>query len=173
MGLFSVHKSIFRLAKLFVLTAVLTMFALTLPAAAQRTDGAEGRDPDPIMFWDFEKTKNKTSIEDISGPADILEGNCKEAKGIKGTGLRLDGFTACLRRKAEDKKMPSDELTIEAWVALGNYPWNWCPIITTESNEAPLESSGYHAVVDRRLCPSIVGFTLLVSTGRIKTWLCI
>jgi len=135
MGLFSVHKSIFRLAKLSVLTAVLTLFALTLPAAAQRTDGAEGRDSDPIMFWDFEKANIKTSIEDISGPADILEGNCKEAKGIKGTGLRLDGFTACVRRKAEDKKIPSDELTIEAWVALGNYPWNWCPIFTTESNE--------------------------------------
>jgi hypothetical protein len=135
MGLFSVHKSIFRLAKLFVLTAVLTMFALTLPAAVKRTDGAEGRNPDPIMFWDFEKNFIKTSMEGISGSADILEGNGKEAKGIKGTGLRLDGFTACLRRKAEYKKMPSDELTIEAWVALGNYPWNWCPIITTESNE--------------------------------------
>lgn len=114
MGLFSVHISIFRLAKLFVLTAVLTLPALTLPAAAQRTDGAEGRALDPIMFWDFEKNNNKTFMEGISGSADILEGNCKEAKGIKGTGLRLDGFTACLRRKAEDKKIPSDELTIEA-----------------------------------------------------------
>jgi hypothetical protein len=87
------------------------------------------------MFWDFEKNINKTSMEGISGSADLVEGNWKEAKGIKGTGLRLDGFTACLKRKAEDKKIPSDELTIEAWVALGNYPWNWCPIITTESNK--------------------------------------
>jgi hypothetical protein len=135
MGSLSVHTSMLRLAKLAVLSSILILFTFTLPASAQRTDGAEDRDPDLIMFWDFESTGQKTSVGDIDGAADILEGNWKEAKGVKGIGLRLDGFTTCLRRKAEDKKIPSDEFTVEAWVALGNYPWNWCPILTTESDE--------------------------------------
>lgn len=122
-------------AGLFVLTAVLAMSMPATPAAA----GGPGRGGEsalrPIMFWDFEKGDSRTSIEAISGTADILEGRCKQAPGIKGMGMRLDGFTACLRRKAEDIKTPSDEFTIEAWVALGNYPWNWCPILTTESDE--------------------------------------
>ena len=87
------------------------------------------------MFWDFERTSDKVPDEGLEGPGDVLEGNWKEARGIKGMGLRLDGFTTCLRRKAGDKKIPSDEFTVEAWVALGNYPWNWCPILTTESDE--------------------------------------
>ena len=54
---------------------------------------------------------------------------------IHAHGLRLDGFTTCLRRPVENTVNPSDEFTVEGWVALGNYPWNWCPILTTESDE--------------------------------------
>jgi hypothetical protein len=124
-----------KFVKLSLLASVLTVFAFALPAVAQRSDGAGVRDLDPIMFWDFERVCGEGSIGGPDESADVLEGNWKEAKGIKGMGLRLDGFTACLRRKAEDKKIPSGEFTVEAWVALGNYPWNWCPILTTESDE--------------------------------------
>ena len=49
--------------------------------------------------------------------------------------MRLDGFTTCVRKKTNDITWPEKEFSVEAWVALGNYPWNWCPIITTESDE--------------------------------------
>ncbi|MHC4946125.1 MAG: LamG-like jellyroll fold domain-containing protein [Planctomycetota bacterium] len=87
------------------------------------------------MHWNFEKTDSTTSVEVITGTSDTLEGNVMIAEGIQGRGLRLDGFTTCLRRKAENTPIPGDEFTIECRVALGSYPWNWCPILTTESDE--------------------------------------
>lgn len=88
---------------------------------------------DPIMYWDFETNENRTTIEVISGSADTLEGNFEEAAGISGKGIRLDGFTTRIIKSSKSVTAPGDEFTVEAWIALGNYPWNWCPVITTES----------------------------------------
>lgn len=73
--------------------------------------------------------------EVIRGQWDLLEGNYEIAAGIKGQGLRLDGFTTCLRAIGTSPLDIKDEITIEAWVALGEYPLNWCPIITTETQD--------------------------------------
>lgn len=89
----------------------------------------------PVMKWDFETIKNKESIESSTNIADTIEGNFEEATGVNGKGLRLDGFTTRIIRKGKDIVKPSMEFTIEAWVSLGEYPLNWCPVITTESNE--------------------------------------
>ncbi len=90
---------------------------------------------EPIMHWDFEKNEKDTTIEVVGGQADVLEGQFMVAEGIKGNGIRFDGFTTCVRRIPENIQHPTDQFTVEAWVALGNYPWNWCPILTTESDE--------------------------------------
>ncbi|MCP4453398.1 MAG: LamG domain-containing protein, partial [Planctomycetes bacterium] len=97
----------------------------------------------PIMHWDFEKNGDKTTVERISGIADTLEGNFEEAEGVKGTGIRLDGFTTCIRKSPDHVTTPGVAYTVEAWVALGNYPWNWCPILTTESEGV----SGYRLML--------------------------
>lgn len=89
----------------------------------------------PEISWDFSEINDRKTIEQQSGIADTIEGNYQLAPGIKGTGLRLDGFTVCMKHHDNNLKNPSDEFTIEAWAALGNYPWNWCPILTTENNE--------------------------------------
>ena len=97
----------------------------------------------PIMQWDFENIKDRNSIEISTNIGDTIEGNFEEAAGISGKGLRLDGFTTRVIRKGNDLKKVDNEFTIEAWVALGEYPWNWCPLITTESNEV----KGYRLMV--------------------------
>lgn len=97
----------------------------------------------PIMQWDFENIRDRNSMEISTNIADTIEGNFEEAAGISGKGLRLDGFTTKVIRKGNDLKKVDNEFTIEAWVALGEYPWNWCPVITTESNEV----KGYRLMV--------------------------
>jgi len=89
---------------------------------------------EPILLWDFNENSNRTTLEQQSGIADTLEGNFNSAPGISGQGLRFDGFTACLKHVDRNLPRPGNEITVEAWVSLGNYPWNWCPVFTTESN---------------------------------------
>ena len=101
------------------------------------------QEADPIMYWDFSSTEQRITVEQISGIADTLEGNFGVATGINGKGLRLDGFTACLIHADKGKPVPVDAFTIEAWVSLGNYPWNWCPVLTTESNG----TNGYRLMI--------------------------
>ncbi len=93
----------------------------------------------PRFYWDFETIENGKVLEVINKKWDVLEGNYGLAPGIKGQGLRLDGFTALLR--SGETKIPelNKELTVELWLALGEYPWNWCPAITTEEGSV----SGY------------------------------
>ena len=97
----------------------------------------------PVMRWDFETIKNGEAIESATSIADTIEGNFEEATGVNGKGLRLDGFTTRVIRKGKDTITPGTEFTIEAWVSLGEYPLNWCPVITTESDEA----KGYRLLI--------------------------
>jgi len=96
-----------------------------------------------IMQWDFETITDRTCTEPSTGVADTIEGNFETAPGVVGKGLRLDGFTTRVLRNAGVVKTPDQEFTIEAWVSLGEYPWNWCPVITTESNEV----KGYRLMI--------------------------
>ena len=113
---------------------------------------------DPVMKWDFETIKNAESIELSTNIADTIEGNFEEATGIAGKGLRLDGFTTRVIRKQKDIIIPGSEFTIEAWVSLGEYPLNWCPVITTESDEV----KGYRLLIGPY---GQVSFELLANSG--------
>lgn len=89
----------------------------------------------PEMIWDFETIKDDKVVEKSTQIADTIEGNYKVVKGIDGNGLRLDGFTTRFIRQEKDVQKPGSELTIQAWVALGEYPLNWCPVIATNSRD--------------------------------------
>jgi hypothetical protein len=97
----------------------------------------------PVMGWDFENVKNRSAVETSSNIADTIEGNFEWVEGVTGKGLRLDGFTTRVIRKGKEIMKPGAAFTIEAWVSLGEYPLNWCPVITTESNEV----KGYRLMI--------------------------
>jgi hypothetical protein len=97
----------------------------------------------PVLTWDFETIRNRLTIEESTNIADTIEGHFEGADGVIGKGLRLDGFTTRVVRLGKDVKTPGAEFTIEAWVSLGEYPLNWCPVITTESDEV----KGYRLLI--------------------------
>lgn len=115
------------LKHIFALFAVFSLNLLFVPVAILAQE--------PVMSWDFETIRERVAVEESTGITDTIEGNYEEAEGIKGKGLRLDGFTTRVVRKGKDIRKPDSEFTIEAWVSLGGYPLNWCPVITTESDE--------------------------------------
>jgi len=114
---------------------------------------------EPKLHWNFEKIeelKTKQTLKEnfnpevspsiayvVSGKTlevtnkkwNSLEGNFAIAAGISGQGLRLDGYTTCLRATETLPLNINNELTVEAWVALGEYPLNWCPVLTTETTQ--------------------------------------
>lgn len=116
-----------------------TFFALLIILVVQNFCIAQT----PVATWNFETVKNRVAIEESTNVTDTIEGNFELPEGVIGKGLRLDGFTTRVVRNGKDIIKPVDALTIEAWIALGEYPLNWCPVITTESDEV----KGYRLLV--------------------------
>ena len=117
-----------------------SFFALLLTAfASQHVCIAQT----PVMTWDFETIRDRGAFEVSTSIVDTIEGNFERVEGVSGKGLRLDGFTTRVIRKGKDIRKPGNAFTIGAWVSLGEYPLNWCPVITTESNEV----KGYRLLI--------------------------
>ncbi len=86
-------------------------------------------DTDPVTWWDFEKSGPAITLDRIGHLTDTIEGQYRQVAGVKGAALKLDGYTTCIIRQAENMPPLTHKLTVSAWIALGAYPWNWCPIV--------------------------------------------
>lgn len=74
-----------------------------------------------------------------------LEGNALFPAGVLGQALRLDGYTTSLTLPAAEVPTPSpDGFTIESWLALDTYPWNWAPI----ADQQKFHGAGFFFGVD-------------------------
>ena len=87
------------------------------------------QDRKPVYQWTFDSGTGQKTVESVSGTSDTIEGRYKDVAGISGRAIRLDGFTCVIRHPANRLLVGADALTVEAWVALGAYPWTWCPIV--------------------------------------------
>jgi len=74
--------------------------------------------------------------DSVSGRADPIAGNFRLVRGISGTGLKLDGYTTAVVRAAADAPPLNGAFSLEAWIALAAYPWNFCPIAARRSGDA-------------------------------------
>jgi hypothetical protein len=114
---------------------------LLLAAAA-----AFAQNSDLVAKWSFEVTNGSATKDSVSGLDDAIGGFFKLVPGVQGKGLRFDGYTTSVVRKANNDAVLSagtstalgatarvPELkrafTLDAWVALDTYPWNLVPII--------------------------------------------
>ncbi len=130
---------------------------------------------DAKVHWTFETLNESRTQEVISRAWDTVEGYVESAPGVRGLGLRLDGFTTCLRTSGQGRVVTGDEITVEAWIALGEYPWNWCPILTSESEEV----KGYRLMIgplgQASLECAVGGQWLAVTSARdaipLRTWM--
>jgi len=84
---------------------------------------------DVIAWWKFDKSINDKVIESITDRKDEIIGNHWLVDGVKGQALKLDGLTAYVVRTENKTTALPEEFTIQAWIALGAYPLNWCPVL--------------------------------------------
>lgn len=93
--------------------------------------GAEG----PVAWWSFDSVTENAATDRATDRRDSVEGNHRPIGAVVGKALLFDGFTTVIDRPAADAPHLTGDFSIEAWVAQGAYPWNWCPIITQQRDE--------------------------------------
>ena len=122
-----------------LITTTLSLVLLVSPAAGAAADELSA-------WWSFDQVKDRQTL-DLSGKvADTIGGNFKSVPGVVGSALKLDGFTTEIVRPAATAPQPGGAFTLEAWLALGAYPWNWCPIV----NQSRAQEAGYSFAVGPR-----------------------
>ena len=93
---------------------------------------AAAQDQGLVARWSFEEAAKPITRDTASGVEDKVEGFYKYVPGVAGTGLRFDGYTTHIIRTAEKAPQIADAFSVEAWVALNTFPWNWAPIVDHE-----------------------------------------
>jgi len=82
-----------------------------------------------ISHWSFDSDQPGYVHDNARNINDSLYGNFEYVKGIKGKGLKLDGFRTFAKRNSPIFKKIPDSFTIESWIAPASYPWSWCPVM--------------------------------------------
>ena len=78
-----------------------------------------------VASWRFDGS----ALDTVTGREDDLSGHFEYVDGLDGQALKFDGFTTRLTRLASNAPAIGEAFTIEAWIALAAYPWNWCTLV--------------------------------------------
>ncbi len=98
----------------------------------------------PARYWRFDEAQGDTTVEGVTGHRSAIAGHKSLWKaGVSGTALQFDGYTSEVRLPAAQAPRITNTLTLEAWVALGAYPWNWTPIVQ-QCDDVPEEMESVH-----------------------------
>lgn len=71
----------------------------------------------------------------FDGDTSHIAGSFRWVDGVDGQALKLDGFTTVVSEDASRLAGLTGSFTIECWIALAAYPWNYCPLITQMKSE--------------------------------------
>lgn len=113
-----------------------TVLVLALMLGASSLAHAQAQPPSPLAWWSFDDDPGETVARDRAASiSDTIEGRTTRVAGVVGRALRLDGFTSLIRRNDAAAPRVTGAFTVESWVALAAYPWNWAPIIDHERDE--------------------------------------
>jgi len=131
---------------------------------------------DLIAWWKFDESldikKPLSGYEDgdeylteesISGAKYVIKGLAKSVAGISGSAIKFDGFSSyieCIPPHPEEEmelEIPR-KFSVEAWISLGAYPWNWAPILTI----GKYKITGFYLGIDSR---GRVGFHMSDATS--------
>ncbi len=101
----------------------------------------------PLVRFDFDGGMGDRVEEKISKTRIGIPGNkTLWKKGISGTALEFDGYNTAVAFHPEGVDFTGGSLTLEGWIALGAYPWNWAPLVQQGDNEGfflGVNSHGY------------------------------
>ncbi len=84
----------------------------------------------PVAWFKFDEAYGDTTHEYLAKSVIPINGSKSYwRQGISGTSLQFDDVSTFLSLPAKNVPRPQTAITIEGWVAIGAYPWSWCPIV--------------------------------------------
>lgn len=93
----------------------------------------------PVAWFKFDEASGDHTSESIEGGKSEVSGDKTVWKrGVSGTALQFDGYKTTVKIPASEGPSPLEAITLEGWVAIGAYPWSWCPIIQ-QTDDVPEE----------------------------------
>ncbi len=138
---------------------------LTLPyhsAKVTKITGNPEKEPAavlPAVWFKFDEGYGDLTREWISGENINVQGHKTLWKrGISGTTIEFDGYSTSVSLPVANSstnkgdnailksKLNTGNITLEAWFALGAYPWNWVPIVEQGDDDGfflGIDSKGY------------------------------
>ncbi|MHC4648561.1 MAG: hypothetical protein ACYTBJ_24150, partial [Planctomycetota bacterium] len=120
------------------------LLSVSVSAILWFCSGLPAADEGLVAWWKFDEVAGNSAFDAVSRIEDPISGNFKYVQGVAGKAVRFDGFTTSVTRKADKAPKLGEAFTIEAWAALGAYPWNWCPI----AGQTDIGKSGYYFGID-------------------------
>jgi hypothetical protein len=115
-----------------------------LPFAVVLSLAAFAQNSGPVAHWSFDEASGSVAHDSASGIEDQITGLFKRVPGVSGSALRFEGESTMIRRSRKALPPMGSGLTVEAWLALNVYPWNWVPIVERHREE----QAGYSFGVD-------------------------
>ncbi len=98
----------------------------------------------PVLHFKFNEGQGDVTADHISKDEYAIEGNKSYWKaGVSGNGLAFDGYDSAIRVPAS-KAPKLENFTIDAWVTLPAYPFNWAPIV----QQSKWEEAGFWLGID-------------------------
>src|SRR5579871_3238775 len=95
---------------------------------------AVAQDRGLVAWWKFDEGSGNFAFDSASQRRDEVLNNFKWVRGVSGGALQFDGFTTVVVRGSEGVPHLNGHFTIEAWIAIQSYPWNWVAIIDQEKD---------------------------------------
>ena len=90
----------------------------------------------PVRWWKFDEGAGDKTAESVTGESSTIEGPMTYwRKGMSGTALGFDGYNTTMKVPASSVPFGANGVTVEAWVALAAYPWNWVPVVQLGEDE--------------------------------------
>jgi hypothetical protein len=102
----------------------------------------------PVAWFKFDEAEGDNTKESIgNGQSEITGDKTVWKRGVSGTALQFDGYKTTVKIPSDKGPRPSSAITLEGWVAIGAYPWSWCPIIQ-QADDVPEEVRLYRGEYD-------------------------
>ena len=98
----------------------------------------------PLARWSFDENHAGKAHDSVGGIDDPIAGYFKVVPGVMEAALRLDGESTVIRRASAQAPKPDRGLTIQAFIAVNAYPWNWVPIVDQSRDK----QAGYFFGID-------------------------